>query len=233
MSGRANGEPSEASEPKFYTESLEVSGYRTEEIRKASFKLIIGDTKNGDTELADVTYSAFFSQGTSVWEAGFYYTGVSDRVVCFCCGLEVHDWSRNDDPWVVHARYSSKCPFLLQKKGEDFANNHAGASQMRTGKALMSSKQARLESFEKWHCPENMVQKPQDLAEAGWFYTGVCDYVRCFACGWGAYQWEASDIPWEEHANKKGDCPFLREKKGEDFIEYANFKARLHAAQHL
>jgi E3 ubiquitin-protein ligase XIAP len=55
-------------------------------------------------------------------EAGFYYTGNGDRVICFQCGGGLKDWARNDTPWEEHAKWFSRCPYLLLKKGKDFVD---------------------------------------------------------------------------------------------------------------
>lgn len=48
-------------------------------------------------------------------EAGFFYTGRGDKVLCFHCGLGLHSWMRNDDVWNMHAKFNAKCEFLQLK----------------------------------------------------------------------------------------------------------------------
>ncbi|KAH8302368.1 hypothetical protein KR044_005613 [Drosophila immigrans] len=79
---------------------------------------------------------------------------------------------------------------------------------------------ARLRSFEDW--PRNMKQKPQQLAEAGFFYTGVGDRVRCFSCGGGLKDWDDNDEPWEQHALWLKDCRFVKLIKGQLYIDLVN-----------
>lgn len=56
-------------------------------------------------------------------DAGFFYTGRGDRVVCFSCGLGLSDWDPNDQPWIEHAKHNvDKCNYLYFAKGEDFVN---------------------------------------------------------------------------------------------------------------
>ena len=55
------------------------------------------------------------------------------------------------------------------------------------------SKERRLNSFDKW--PERVLQTPKELAEAGFFYCGLSDHVRCYHCGNGLLNWEAEDKP--------------------------------------
>lgn len=66
-------------------------------------------------------------------DAGFYYTGKGDKTVCFQCGGGLKDWEENDDPWKEHARYFSKCTYLIQKMGRDFINEVLGKSVLQVG----------------------------------------------------------------------------------------------------
>ncbi|KAL5292470.1 IAP1 family protein [Megaselia abdita] len=52
--------------------------------------------------------------------AGFFYTGVGDRVKCFSCGGGLKDWDDGDQPWEQHALWLSKCNFLKLIKGEAY-----------------------------------------------------------------------------------------------------------------
>ncbi|KAH9494786.1 hypothetical protein Btru_020610 [Bulinus truncatus] len=51
-------------------------------------------------------------------EAGFLYTGVSDRVRCFWCNVELHEWEAGDSPWVEHARFSPECQYVIKEMGQ-------------------------------------------------------------------------------------------------------------------
>lgn len=75
----------------------------------------------------------------------------------------------------------------------------------------------RTESYEDW--PKTMRQKPQQLSDAGFFYTGKGDRVCCFSCGGGLKDWEENDDPWEQHAMWYGKCEYLKLMKGTAFIE--------------
>ncbi|EDW80089.1 uncharacterized protein Dwil_GK23971 [Drosophila willistoni] len=76
---------------------------------------------------------------------------------------------------------------------------------------------ARVRTFNDW--PRHMKQKPQQLAEAGFFYTGVGDRVRCFSCGGGLKDWDENDEPWEQHALWLKDCRFVKLMKGQLYID--------------
>ena len=47
-------------------------------------------------------------------QAGFYYTGNHDAVTCYCCGLQVYRWKKNDDPVMEHYRLSPRCPYVIK-----------------------------------------------------------------------------------------------------------------------
>ncbi|XP_042203698.1 death-associated inhibitor of apoptosis 2-like isoform X2 [Homarus americanus] len=76
---------------------------------------------------------------------------------------------------------------------------------------------SRLASFVRW--PELVKQKPEELADAGFFYCGLSDHVRCFHCGSGLRNWESDDKPWDEHARWYPECNFVLFKKGQEFID--------------
>ena len=61
-------------------------------------------------------------------------------------------------------------------------------------------------------------QQPKELAEAGFFYIGLSDQVKCFYCDGGLRNWQADDYPWTEHARWFSKCGFVRLVKGDDFI---------------
>lgn len=73
----------------------------------------------------------------------------------------------------------------------------------------------RLKSFDHW--PISLKQKPIQLSDAGFFYTGRNDLVICFSCGGSLNQWEENDDVWEEHAFSYGKCKYMRLCKGGSF----------------
>ncbi|KAL3882587.1 hypothetical protein ACJMK2_028917 [Sinanodonta woodiana] len=74
----------------------------------------------------------------------------------------------------------------------------------------------RKESFTKW--PKYIQVQPEQLAEAGFFYTGVGDSVKCYYCGGGLQFWEPTDEPWVEHAVWYPSCPHISLNKGAMFV---------------
>lgn len=56
-------------------------------------------------------------------QAGFYYTGKGDKVICYSCDLGIHKWIESDDPWFEHARHNPRCGHVIQEKGREFIQN--------------------------------------------------------------------------------------------------------------
>jgi hypothetical protein len=77
--------------------------------------------------------------------------------------------------------------------------------------------QVRISSYQGW--PSYLDQTPRDMAKAGFLYAGYQDYTRCFFCGGGLRNWEAGDDPWVEHARWFPKCAYLRQNKGDKFVE--------------
>jgi len=76
--------------------------------------------------------------------------------------------------------------------------------------------EARLRTFRDW--PPALKQQPKDLAEAGFYYIGLSDQVKCFYCDGGLRNWQAEDEPWVEHARWFFRCTFVRLVKGDEYI---------------
>lgn len=53
--------------------------------------------------------------------AGFFYTGIGDRVQCFYCGIGLNNWRDYHVAWEQHALWMKKCPFMRMLKGEGYA----------------------------------------------------------------------------------------------------------------
>lgn len=66
---------------------------------------------------------------------------------------------------------------------------------------------ARIESFKDW--PRGLKQKPEELANAGFYYIGVGDQTLCFHCGGGLKDWEPNDTAWGQHLRWFPKCDFL------------------------
>ncbi|XP_021365133.1 baculoviral IAP repeat-containing protein 3-like [Mizuhopecten yessoensis] len=156
-------------------------------------------------------------------QAGFFFTGEEDIVRCFHCDIGLAEWDPSDDPWVEHARHSPDCPFLRSQRDDHFISNiQRRWSQIYTPKhPHMSQTSTRLESYDSSWPRDYVIQQPEHLAEAGFFYTGETDTVRCHYCDGGLREWEPNDDPWTEHARWFPFCKFVIKVKGLSFIQAA------------
>ncbi|XP_068975107.1 E3 ubiquitin-protein ligase XIAP-like [Bombus flavifrons] len=59
-------------------------------------------------------------------DAGFYYIGKGDQTFCYYCGVGLKDWEPENDPWEQHAKWFSKCCYLLMVQGQDYVNKITG-----------------------------------------------------------------------------------------------------------
>ena len=82
---------------------------------------------------------------------------------------------------------------------------------------FMCLKEDRLNSLN--HFPNRLLSAShEDFANAGFFYLGVGDRLKCFACLGGLQNWEFDDNPFVEHAKYYPNCPFLLQVKGARYI---------------
>ncbi|KAK3577845.1 hypothetical protein CHS0354_000244 [Potamilus streckersoni] len=179
---------------------------------------------------------------------GLFYTGKADEVQCFQCGIEHKNWRPDKDPLLEHIKESPDCQFLETLLGVDTLNQYKAqirSSEKISVREYFSSSYTnggatggscapeftdsdhirspqyqaytvRLYTFTKW--PTSMTQRPEQVAQAGFFYTGLNDVVRCFACDGGLKNWDPEDEPWIEHARWFPQCPFVQKVKGQSFI---------------
>lgn len=69
----------------------------------------------------------------------------------------------------------------------------------------MAAAATRLRTFRNWPHPQS--PPPKIMAEAGFYYTGQRDLVKCFFCNQDLEKWEAADDPWNEHTRHSTNCP--------------------------
>lgn len=72
----------------------------------------------------------------------------------------------------------------------------------------MSSYEKRLDSYKHW--PVQIYPNMYQLAEAGLYYTGEGDAVKCCCCGTVISQWWRTDNAWAEHYKWSPDCLYLK-----------------------
>ena len=88
-----------------------------------------------------------------------------------------------------------------------------------------ASPEARLRTYSEW--PPGIKQTPEKLSEAGLYYYGQSDQVKCFFCDGGLREWQEGDDPWEEHAGWFSGCAFVRLVKGDAYVERSKRNVRM------
>ncbi|KAF1616522.1 E3 ubiquitin-protein ligase XIAP, partial [Eudyptes chrysocome] len=101
-----------------------------------------------------------------------------------------------DDPSDAEADYLVRTRQVVDMSDNFYPKNPA-----------MCSEESRLKSFHSW--PLNGQLTPKELANAGFYYTGVGDQVACFCCGGKLKKWEPSDRAWSEHKRHFPKCFFV------------------------
>ena len=85
----------------------------------------------------------------------------------------------------------------------------------------MRTKEARLQTFldnsSIW--PAHRIRAtPHQIVDAGMYYLGERDRVKCWYCSGGLQNWERDDNPWEEHAKWFPLCEYVLQQKGPDYV---------------
>ena len=70
------------------------------------------------------------------------------------------------------------------------------------------------------HWPSHRIEADTALlADAGFYYLGEGDKVKCWYCNGGLKNWDRFDDPWIEHAKWFPLCEYLLKNKGVDFVK--------------
>jgi hypothetical protein len=77
---------------------------------------------------------------------------------------------------------------------------------------------SRLGSYKGWKLGSHEAPTIHSLCEAGFYYEGVGDKVRCFWCDGALENWVATDDPWREHAYWYPGCRHAFLVKGGPYI---------------
>lgn len=160
-------------------------------------------------------------------KAGFYYTHIEDVVRCAYCSIEISKWEPGDNVVNDHRRWSPNCIFLqdltpggggvdvcgpYEIKPNSLAEGGSDDAVLNGLKKLailtqlpafpeMAIVDARLKTFKDW--PKAMKQKPEEMADAGFFYTGRGDQTMCFQCGGGLNGWEVCIVNQSKRSKRK------------------------------
>ncbi|XP_069606814.1 baculoviral IAP repeat-containing protein 1 [Ranitomeya imitator] len=153
-------------------------------------------------------------------DAGLYFTGVDSSMQCFCCGIVLFCSSLKYSPHEQHLHFNPFCGFIQGKDVGNISKYDVRVQTLETGQEYPEAYQeeeVRLSSFTNW--PFYAKIQPVQLANAGFYFTGRRDIVRCFSCAGCLGHWEENDDPWKEHAKWFPECNFLISKKTPDEIK--------------
>eukprot|EP00117_Sycon_ciliatum_P030718 scpid37287/ scgid24163/ E3 ubiquitin-protein ligase XIAP; Baculoviral IAP repeat-containing protein 4; IAP-like protein; Inhibitor of apoptosis protein 3; X-linked inhibitor of apoptosis protein len=145
--------------------------------------------------------------GVSVGElatAGLYYSGTGDHVVCYSCLNLFSDWSAGQ---LGVDRHKATVPSCLHVNGANRKNIPALMPQVKCT-VIYGEEKARRQSFANW--PSYVGVDGDDLAEAGFFFTGEFDIVQCAFCSVQARHWRRSHSPHSRHEGLSPSCEFIR-----------------------
>ncbi|XP_053163940.1 baculoviral IAP repeat-containing protein 2 isoform X2 [Hemicordylus capensis] len=148
-----------------------------------------------------------FLAPSALAKAGFYYIGPADKVACFACGGQLSNWEPKDNAMSEHRRHFPNCPFVEQTRDQP---------SFTVSNLSMQTHVARVNTFRNW--PITIPVQPQQIADAGFYYVGRNDDVKCFCCDGGLRCWESGDDPWVEHAKWFPRCEYLIHVKGQEFV---------------
>ncbi|NWU79923.1 BIR protein, partial [Onychorhynchus coronatus] len=149
-----------------------------------------------------------FLSPTDLAKAGLYYLGTADKVACFTCGGQLCNWEPKDNAVSEHRRHYPNCSFVENLTRDQPSFNVSNVS--------MQTHEARVKTFINW--PTRIPVQPEQLADAGFYYVGRNDDVKCFCCDGGLRCWESGDDPWIEHAKWFPRCEYLLRVKGREFV---------------
>ncbi|XP_053396712.1 baculoviral IAP repeat-containing protein 3-like isoform X2 [Mercenaria mercenaria] len=106
----------------------------------------------------------------------------------------------NSDIRTDHLQGSIEKMLFLQPNGQ--IEYYPGITTQKPKHPDYAIKSVRLSSFLNW-CPD--VMEPEQLAEAGFYYTGMKN-------------WENGDNAWIEHARWFPNCAYVKQCKGDNFV---------------
>lgn len=150
-----------------------------------------------------------FLSPSDLAKAGFYYVGPGDKVACFACDGKLNNWEPNDKALEEHRKHFPDCSFVSASAKPSLQSN--------VSNACMQTTSARMKTFVNW--PSRIPVTPRKLSEAGFYYVGRNDDVKCFCCDGGLRCWESGDDPWVEHAKWFPRCEYLLHVKGQSFVQ--------------
>ncbi|WBB27241.1 IAP-3 [Mythimna sequax nucleopolyhedrovirus] len=169
---------------------------------------------------------------------GFYHfqsAVYSDNVRCAFCKVEICRWQPHDNVEEDHKRWAPQCKLVRKlvdiDGGYNAMHNHTtvaapaidecGSTSTHYAHPQYRTYQSRLDTFKNNEWPAAIPISPDELATAGFFYTGKSDRVKCFACDGGLKEWTKGDDAFKLHARWFDRCSYVIKTKGTEYIKSA------------
>ncbi|CAF1575186.1 unnamed protein product [Adineta steineri] len=156
--------------------------------------------------------------------AGWTYMKSINTAYCKTCGLRVSEWTKEMDPFAIHAKQSPTCLFVQFKNTNELSFSHISTAdnQQKPVKRLKidsdrenvlielkSLKNIRRRTFSHWHHERGITAA--QMISAGFFNCNVGDRVICLYCNLICQQWTSdTDDPEEVHCTLAPQCPYVR-----------------------
>ena len=141
-------------------------------------------------------------------EGGFIYKENEHVLKCLNCGCQISEYFIGNLSHIENNTLSPTCYCIRSLKQclENPSDQHRSENL-----DIYKSYDMRINTFDcNW--PNDVPVKPKELAEAGLFFTGRDDRVKCPWCRGSLYNWQYGDTGYGEHMRHFPSCPFVVEK---------------------
>ncbi|KAH9520251.1 hypothetical protein Btru_060369 [Bulinus truncatus] len=193
-----------------------------------------------------LTFNNYISSESAIYaEAGFIYDAASREVKCVFCSIRFDKQTMNVSFLKSrHAEKSPLCPFVqlydvgnisidaekrIREKVRVQHLNDIRGTKISDVKMKCVIKHpefeeitARLGTFKTWPKLISLTFPANIMADAGFYYSGFMDKVKCYACGVGLFNWSPDAVPVTQHAKASPLCVFLLQAKGKEFLAQAH-----------
>nr|AFP33715.1 putative inhibition of apoptosis protein 3 [Macrobrachium nudivirus CN-SL2011] len=176
--------------------------------------------------------------------SGFVNTHKRDCVFCVFCKEELKDWQVGDDVELEHSLRSPMCshnrellnipvhfkcvelPYNLNETLRVYLYHKRDLATVLMNYPEYNDSLNRSLTFkthDSWPIEESTLSQKK-LVDAGFFYTGVSDFIMCHSCGLGLFNLQSNDIfmknPIQTHSAYSPFCPYLSQK----MLQYSRYR---------
>lgn len=98
-------------------------------------------------------------------DAGFFYIGKGDRVICFCCGGGLRQWGEDDDVWEEHGFHYNNCKYMQLCKGLNFHDEIVKKREKKSNHETQNDQEehiTNIKRYEEKEGGEEVIEKPNE-----------------------------------------------------------------------